>query len=121
MSKRIMIVDDEPDLITLVQVRLAASGYEVIAAHDGGEGLEKAQKEKPDLILLDVMMPGIDGFEVLRKLKNSPQTISIPVIMLTAKGDRQSLSKAKDLGATDYITKPFNSEALLDLIKRYLT
>ena len=120
MSKRILLVDDEADLLTLVQARLAANGYEVITAHNGLEGLEKASKEKPNLILLDVMMPRKDGFEVLRELKSNIETTSIPVVMLTAKGESQSFSKAKDLGAIDYITKPFNAEALLDLVKRYL-
>ena len=120
MSKRILLVDDEADLLKLVMVRLAACGYEVIPASDGLEALEKAQKENPDLILLDVMMPRMDGFEVLRNLKNNPGTMSIPVIMLTAKDEAESFSRAQEAGAEDYITKPFNRDALLDAVRKYL-
>ena len=121
MSKRILMVDDEADLVKVVHVRLAANGYEVIAASNGLEGLEKAQKEKPDLILLDVMMPRMHGLDVLAKLKANPETASISVLMLTAKDDTVSISKAKALGAKDYIVKPFNFEALVDSVKTYLS
>ena len=120
MPKRILMVDDEADLIKVVHVRLAANGYEVIAASNGLEGLEKAQKERPDLILLDVMMPRMHGLDVLLKLKDNPETASIPVLMLTANDDTESISKARALGAKDYIVKPFNLEALMDSVKRYL-
>lgn len=121
MSKRVLMVDDEPDLIKVVHVRLAALGYEVIAANNGLEGLKKAEKEKPDLILLDVMMPRMDGLDVLRRLKDNPGTAAIPVLMLTATDDTESISRARDLGVKDYIVKPFNFDALLDSVKRYLS
>lgn len=120
MPKRILMVDDEPDLIKIVHARLAAYGYEFISAESGLEGLDKAEKEKPDLILLDVMMPHMHGFDMLSKLRDNPTTASIPTIMLTARDDTKSISKAKDLGAKDYITKPFNLEALLDSVQKYL-
>lgn len=120
MAKRILMVDDEPDLINVVHVRLAGVGYEFISAENGVEGLEKAEKDKPNLILLDVMMPRMHGLDVLRELKNNPETTSIPVLMLTAKDDAESVEKARTLGAKDYIPKPFNLEGLLDSVKRHL-
>jgi len=119
MPERILLIDDEKDLVKLVVIRLEAAGYEVITAYGGQEGLDKAKIEKPNLILLDIMMPGMDGFEVLHKLKNDTETVNIPVIMLTAKGESQSLFAAQDLKATDYIIKPFETEELLRLVKRY--
>lgn len=121
MSKRVLMVDDEPDLIKIVHAMLAAYGYEFISAENGLEGLGKAEREKPDLILLDFMMPHMHGLDVLKRLKGKSETASIPVIMLTAKDDTESVLKAKDLGAKDYITKPFNVEGLLDSLKRHLT
>lgn len=120
MLEKILFIDDEPDLVKVVAVRLEASKYRVITASDGKEGLEKARIENPNLILLDIMMPGMDGFEVLRELKRDPKTTDIPVIMLTAKGESQSLFKAQELQSTDYLIKPFEAEELLSLIKKYL-
>jgi len=119
-KKRILVVDDEQELIKAVQIRLEHAGYEVLTAYGGQEALDRVSKERPDLILLDIMMPGIDGFEVLRRLKNKPETSLIPIIMLTAKGETGSLIKAGDLGTTDYIIKPFDTEELLDLVKKYI-
>ncbi|MBU3911202.1 MAG: response regulator [Candidatus Omnitrophica bacterium] len=120
MSRRVLIVDDEPELAKIVQVRLAADGYEVIRAENGQEALDKAESEKPELILLDVMMPKMHGLEALRRLKEKPETKDIPVVMLTAKDDKEAVSEASSLGAKDYITKPFNTEALLAAVKKYL-
>jgi DNA-binding response OmpR family regulator len=120
MPRKILMFDDEPDLIEIMHARLGAEGYEIISAGDGIEGLKKVETEKPDLILLDVMMPKMHGLDVLRKLKESLKTSSIPVIMLTAKDDTESILKAKSLGAKDYITKPFNAEMLLDSVKKHL-
>ena len=120
MLRKLLLIDDEPDLREMVKTRLEANKYKVITAGDGTEGLEKAKIEKPDLILLDIMMPGMDGFEVLQKLKQDSETINIPVIVLTAKGELESIFKARDSGSTDYIIKPFETEELLRLIERYL-
>lgn len=120
MTKRILIIDDEEDLINVIRVGLIANGYEVISSTGGLDGLERAKKDIPNLILLDVMMPHFDGFSVLRELKASSKTASIPTIMLTGKDDAKSLKIAKSFGATDFITKPFNVEALLDLIKKVI-
>jgi len=120
MTKKILIIDDEEDLVTVIRVGLIANGYEVISSPGGLDGLEKAEKEVPDLVLLDVMMPHFDGFSVLRELKAISKTASIPTIMLTGKDDTSSHEMAKNLGAIDFITKPFNVEALLDLIKKVI-
>ncbi len=119
-KKKILIVDDETELVKAIRIRLEQAGYETLVAYDGLEGLEKAKKENPDLILLDIMMPDIDGFEVLRRLKENSKTKYTPVIMVTCKGEPQSLFKAKELRSLDYIVKPFEQEELLDLIKRYI-
>jgi two-component system alkaline phosphatase synthesis response regulator PhoP len=120
MSKKILVIDDESGVVEAVQHILRESSYEVFTAYDGMEGLEKTKKEKPDLILLDIMMAGLDGFEVLRRLRRCPDVSSTPVIMLTARAETGYIFKALDLRATDYIIKPFDAKQLLKLIKRYL-
>ncbi|MFC1508101.1 PleD family two-component system response regulator [Candidatus Omnitrophota bacterium] len=120
MRKKIMMIDDEPDLIKVVHVRLAGIGYDFVSAENGIEGLGKVTKEKPDLILSDVMMPKMHGLDVLKNLKSDPRTASIPVIMLTAKDDTESIDRAKKLGAADYLPKPFNLEGLVDSVKRHI-
>lgn len=116
MAKKILIVDDEPDFITMVRMRLEANGYEVIDAPDGEAGFKKAKQEKPDLILLDIMMPKKDGYTVLRELKAEDATKSIPVIVLTAKTGMKDLFKIE--GIDDYVIKPFDPQDLLLRIKR---
>jgi len=118
--KKILLVDDEEDIIKMNTLRLADSNYDVISANDGREGLKKAEKEMPDLILLDVMMPKMDGFQTLVKLKSSQKTSRIPVIMLTGVGEKKELNKAMINGAADFIQKPFNGEMLMETIKRNL-
>ena len=118
VKKKILVIDDEKDMVDTISFRLNSLDYKVIAAYDGFDGLEKAQREKPDLILLDVMMPKIDGFEVLHRLRGDQATKYIPVIMLTCKGDSDSLFKAQNLGSTDYVIKPFEFKELLDLIEK---
>lgn len=118
--KRILVVDDETELAYAIQIRLKQAGYEVLTAYDGVEGLEKALKENPDLILLDILMPGMDGYQMLRKLKENNQTKSIPVIMLTAKSQLEDVTQATNLGVEDYIVKPFDYLAMLGKIKKAL-
>lgn len=120
MSKRILVVDDEPDIVEVVKTRLEMGGYEVITASNGPEGLKAAKEGKPDLLLLDVSMPGMDGFEVLTKLKADPDIASIPVIMLTAKSEFKYIEKAQELKVTDYIIKPFKSDELLRWVNKYI-
>lgn len=110
-KKRVLVIDDDPELVKLVTMRLMANGYDIISANNGVEGLEKAEKEKPDLILLDIKMPQMDGHTMLRNLKRGESTKHIPVIVVTV------YDKLKDLfeleGASDYIVKPFDDQDLL--------
>ena len=110
---KILMVDDEKDLCYFVKANLEIVGnYEVLTATSGKEGLRSASWNKPDVILLDVMMPGMDGFEVLKKLKEDEKTESIPVIMLTARGDDESKMKAAGLYGDDYLIKPVEFKTL---------
>jgi two-component system alkaline phosphatase synthesis response regulator PhoP len=110
--EKILIVDEEIDASTALKVALEAEGYNVIEALDGYEGIRKAKSENPDVILLDIMMPGMDGFEVCQLLKADPVSMHIPIIMLTAKGEVDDKVEGLELGADDYVTKPFNLKEL---------
>lgn len=118
---KILIVDDEPELVKAIEIRLKQANYEVLTAYDGLEGLEKAKKEKPDLILLDILMPNIDGYQTLSKLKEDGITKDVPVIMLTSKSQVNDVAEAIGLGAVDYIVKPFEPRILLEKIKKELS
>ena len=111
--KRILVVDDERDLVELIALNLRRQGYEPLTAHDGAVGLEIARKQAPDLILLDLMMPGLSGQEVATALKGDPQTAGIPIVMLTARGDETDIIVGLSLGADDYVSKPFSMKVLL--------
>jgi DNA-binding response OmpR family regulator len=113
IMKKILVVDDLPENVFMLQDRLEHEGYEVITAYDGETGMEKANSELPDLILLDVMMPGITGFEVCKALVNDPKTRNIPIILVTAKVGAEDTKEGLEAGAFDYIKKPFNRIELL--------
>jgi two-component system alkaline phosphatase synthesis response regulator PhoP len=117
-QKRILAVDDERHIVRLVQVNLERAGYQVISAFDGKEALKKVESEKPDLIVLDVMMPHMDGFEVLKRLKADDKTKNIPVVMLTAKAQDADVFRGWASGVDCYLTKPFNPIELLTFVKR---
>lgn len=119
--KKILVVDDEIEHADMVEMRLVANNYEVLRAVDGLEGVERAVQEKPDLILLDLMMPRMDGYTALQRLKSEPTTRKIPVIILSAKGETDSIFMAQDLRATDYLIKPFEDIELLEMVAKYLT
>jgi len=119
-KKRVLLVDDEKDLTELVTFNLQRNGYEVLCAYNGTDALEIARKESPDLILLDLMLPGVDGIEVARRLKGEPRTESIPIIMLSAKSEETDVVVGLTLGADDYITKPFSMKILLARIATVL-
>lgn len=122
MANKIMIVDDEPDVVDLVKLVLKSEGYEVVTANSGKEALEKMVKEMPDLVLLDIMMPQMDGWEVYNHIKSNTTTKDIPVAMLTAKS--QSIDKMIGLHVVqvdDYITKPFGRAELLERVKKILS
>jgi DNA-binding response OmpR family regulator len=118
MKEKILIADDEIDLVTVLRTYLEVKGYEVLAAYDGEKALEVAQKEIPDLILLDVMLPKLDGYTVLRELKGKKETKEIPVIMITAKGKMKDMFEME--GVKDYLVKPFAKEELLEKIEKIL-
>ena len=117
---RILVADDDPLSIKLLNFRLRSVGHEVISAVDGGEALEIATREKPDLVLLDIMMPVMNGFQVLRKLKLQEETKNIPVIMLTSKVQEKDVVFGLEAGAEDYITKPFSFAELNARVNRAL-
>ena len=117
MPYNILVVDDEPDVILLCRVNLEFEGYNVQEAHDGAEALQMMSQDPPDLILLDVMMPSMDGWQVLASMNSSPETSGIPVVMLTAKAQDRDQIRGLSGGAIDYVTKPFNPVALLRTVK----
>lgn len=120
MSAKILVVDDEPDVLLLCRVNLEFEGYDVIEAHDGEEALRRVVEESPSLVLLDVMMPGLDGWKVLEMLKTDDVTRDIPVIMLTAKVREVDQIQGLSAGAAAYVTKPFNPLALSTTVKEVL-
>jgi len=119
-KKRILAVDDEKHIVRLVEVNLRKAGYDVDTAYDGREALEKVKKNPPDLIVLDVMMPQLDGFSVLKRLKQDPATKDIPVIMLTAKAQDADVFRGWQSGVDSYLTKPFNPLELITFVERIL-
>jgi Response regulators consisting of a CheY-like receiver domain and a winged-helix DNA-binding domain len=119
-KEKILLVDDELDFVEVARLRLENSGYEVIVAYDGVEGLEKAKIDKPDLIILDIMMPKMNGFDVCRKLKIDKNFKNIPIIMLTAKYQPNDIRFGTAMGADEYLTKPFEPQILLDKIRELL-
>ncbi len=121
MSKEnILIVDDEEDVLELVRYNLDKNGYKLDTAASGEDALAKARAKIPDLIILDLMLPGIDGLEVCKKLKNDPKTQNIPIIMLTAKSEESDIITGLELGADDYVTKPFSPKVLIARVRRIL-
>ena len=119
-KKTIMVVDDNPDIITIVRTILEGKGYNVLYAYSGAELLTALEKQKPDLVVLDIMMPQMDGLEVLTRMKGAPDTASIPVILLTAKVQYEDVLGGYKLGADYYITKPFTSTQLINGINLLL-
>lgn len=118
---KILIVEDEESLLRLESILLTSKGYEVIGARNGRQALEAVQAERPDLVLLDIMLPEIDGFEVCRQIKSNPETGQIPVIMVTAKKAGDDMTRGEEVGADWYITKPFKSAMVIETIQRFLS
>lgn len=119
-KKRILLVDDETDLVETVKFRLESNNYEVLTAYNGQEGLDKARKEKPDLIILDLMLPKIDGYKVCRMLKFDEKYKNIPIILFTARAQDSDKKLGEEVGADAYISKPFEPAALLEKVKTLL-
>ena len=120
MSKRLLLVDDEKDLLETVRFRLEANGYEVIPAYDGKEALTKAKTEKPDLIILDLMLPKLDGYKVCGLLKRDAKYRHIPIILFTARAQESDRKMGEEVGADAYVTKPFEPQTLLGKISELL-
>ena len=119
-KERILVVEDEEDILELVRYNLSREGYQVLCVTSGEEALERAGSESLDLVVLDLMLPGIDGLEVAKRLKNDSKTRDIPIIMLTAKGSEADIVTGLELGADDYITKPFSPRILIARIRAIL-
>jgi twitching motility two-component system response regulator PilG len=116
-KNRILIVEDEESLLKLESILLSSKGYQVFGATDGRTALGEVDHIKPDLILLDIMLPELDGFEVCRLIKVNPETSGIPVVMLSAKKNRQDIERGAQVGADAYVTKPFKSAKVIEVIE----
>ena len=119
-KQKILAVDDEEDILELLRFNLTKEGFAVVCAASGEEALKSALSHRPDLILLDLLLPGMDGLEVARRLKNDPSTKEIPVIMVTAKGEEADIVTGLEVGAEDYITKPFSRKVLIARVRAVL-
>ncbi len=120
MPPKILIVDDEPNIVIPLQFLMEQNGYRTLVAQSGEEALEMISKEKPDLVLLDIMLPGVDGFEVCEIIRLNPEWRHTRVIFLTAKGRDVDIAKGMVLGADEYITKPFSNQQIIDAVKKLL-
>ncbi len=119
-KKKILIVEDEESLLKLESILLTSKGFEVKGVSNGQAALDAIGEAQPDLVLLDIMLPEIDGFEVCRRIKSDPATRHLPVIMLTAKKSREDMARGEKVGADWYITKPFKSAMVIETIQRFL-
>jgi len=117
---KVLLVEDEQDIADLVKINLEAADYKVVSAYDGLEGFLAAEREKPDIIVLDIMLPAMNGLDVCRKLKNHPDLMGIPIIMVSAKSEELDVVLGLELGADDYVTKPFSPKVLVSRIKAVL-
>jgi DNA-binding response OmpR family regulator len=120
MGKKILLVDDEVQLVEVVKMRLESNGYDILTAYDGKDAFDKARTQKPDLIILDLMLPKMDGYKVCRMLKFDEKFKSIPIILFTARAQETDVALGKEVGADAYVTKPFEPEILLSKIKELL-
>lgn len=121
MAYKILVVDDEPTIVRLMEFILARQGHEMQVAVNGEEALEKIRAHAPDLVLLDIMMPRIDGYEVARAVRADPATAGLPIIMLSAKAQEEDIRKGVEIGVDEYITKPFSPEHLVHVVAGYLS
>ncbi|HBF43897.1 MAG TPA: two-component system response regulator [Desulfobacteraceae bacterium] len=120
-KKRVLIVDDEQDIVESIKFTLELEDIECLEAYDGEEALAKAKKENPDLIILDIMLPKMNGYKVARLLKFDESYKNIPVIMLTARTQQSDIELGEETGANEYVTKPFDMDMLVALVKKYLS
>jgi CheY-like chemotaxis protein len=120
-TKTILICDDDAVILRLLQVNLELEGFSVLLGHNGEEAVRIAQAEQPDLIILDIMMPRMDGYEACERLKSLDETRDIPVVFLSAKAQQSDIERGKAFGVADYLTKPFDPNDLIDVLDRLLT
>jgi len=120
-KNRILIVEDEESLLKLESILLSSKGYSVTGVMDGRSALDEINARKPDLVVLDIMLPELDGFEVCKRIKENPETAGIPVVMLTAKKNSQDYARGMQVGADAYVTKPFKSAQVIELIEGLLS
>ncbi len=121
MAYKILVVDDEPPIVRLMEFILARQGHEMLVAVNGEEALAKIRTHKPDLVLLDIMMPRIDGYEVARQVRADPALAHLPIIMLSAKAQEDDIRRGVDIGVDEYITKPFSPEHLVHVVADHLS
>ena len=120
-EKRILIADDDPVILRLIQVNLELEGYQVLTANNGVEAVEAATKELPNLVILDIMMPRLDGYQACEQLKSAEATKDIPVIFLSAKAQQGDVEKGQSFGVAAYLTKPFDPSELLEVVERHVS
>jgi DNA-binding response OmpR family regulator len=118
---RVLLVDDEPILLRLIQVNMRLEGFEVVACSTGEDALRSAQETVPDAVVLDVLLPGIDGFEVCRRLRAEPATAAVPIVMVTAQAQDEDRERGYALGVHEYVTKPFEPAELVAIVRRALS
>ncbi len=117
---RVLVVDDDPVILELLRINFEIEGYEVLAATDGEQGLAKARDEEPDVVLCDIMMPRLDGIELVTRLRGDPRTAHFPIVLLSAKAQKVEVDRGLSVGADDYVTKPFDPLELLDRVNAVL-
>lgn len=117
MKKKVLVIDDDPNIVELIKNRLSVNGYQVVTAYDGEQGLEQVESEKPNLVIVDVLMPKMDGYTFVRTLRKSEETRDLPVIVVTAKDKMRDLFELE--GIRDYLIKPYQSEELLMKVAQY--
>lgn len=120
MERTVLIIEDEKLIIVSTQMVLESAGFRVESARGGEEGISKVRELRPDLVLLDIMMPGIDGWETLTRLKRDPDTAEAPVIIFTARAHARGHQKSAEMGAVDYFRKPFEPDELIDLVEKHI-
>lgn len=119
-KKKLLLVDDEPDILQFLKKRLEKNNFEIVTVEDAQKCVDTAEKMLPDLILLDIVMPFIDGYELIKKLRDNPSTRDIPIVMHSVKKETESIFKCMELGSVDFVTKPVSLETLLKVIRRYI-
>ena len=119
-AARVLVIDDDPVILELLRINFEIEGFEVLRAADGEEGLQRARTDEPDVVLCDIMMPRLDGLELLTRLRHDPLTAHLPVVLLSAKAQKVEVERGLALGADDYVTKPFDPLELLDRVNAVL-